>query len=262
MMQGTPPSAIRAERLSVGYPGRGQPVTVLAGLDLEVGAGTLLTILGPSGCGKSTLLRVVADLIAPLAGTISVLGETPHSIRSRRGVGFVFQDSTLLPWRNVRDNIRLPLQVGLRSLTRAIGDRSDELMALMDLSALADRLPHQLSGGQRQRVAIARALIGEPKLLLMDEPFGALDEITRDRLNDELLSLWRRTATTILFVTHSIAEAVYLGQRVIVLAANPGRVIADRDLTPIKQEGNRCSREDPAIVATMAGLRAALEVAS
>jgi NitT/TauT family transport system ATP-binding protein len=255
-------NAIRAERLSVGYPGRGQPVTVLAGLDLTVEAGTLLTILGPSGCGKSTLLRVVADLIAPLAGTISVLGETPHRVRSRRGVGFVFQDSTLLPWRSVRDNIRLPLQVGLGSLTRAINDRSDELMVLMDLSALADRLPHQLSGGQRQRVAIARALIGEPKLLLMDEPFGALDEITRDRLNDELLSLWRRTGTTILFVTHSIAEAVYLGERVIVLAANPGRVIADRDLKSIKQDGNRCSREDPAIVATMAGLRAALEVAS
>jgi NitT/TauT family transport system ATP-binding protein len=255
-------SAIRADGLSVGYPGRGAPVTVLAGLDLEVEAGTLLTILGPSGCGKSTLLRVVADLIEPVGGAIRVLGESAHTIRSRRDVGFVFQDSTLLPWRTVRDNIRLPLDVGRSSLTRAIDDRTDELLALMELTQFAGRYPHQLSGGQRQRVAIARALLGEPKLLLMDEPFGALDEITRDRLNDELLNLWRRTKTTILFVTHSIAEAVYLGERVLVLAANPGRIVADRDLKPIKQPENHCSREDPAIVATMAGLRAALEAAS
>jgi NitT/TauT family transport system ATP-binding protein len=255
-------SAVSAQGLDVGYPGRSLPVTVISGLDLDVEAGTFLSILGPSGCGKSTLLRVVADLIDPLAGQISVLGEPPRTIRSRRDVGFVFQDSTLLPWRSVRDNIRLPLEVGRGSLTRAIEDRTDELLALMGLETFADRFPHQLSGGQRQRVAIARALLGEPKLLLMDEPFGALDEITRDRLNDELLNLWRRTGTTVLFVTHSIAEAVYLGERVIVLAANPGRIIADRDLKPVKQSGNRCSREDPEIVATMAGMRAALEVAS
>jgi NitT/TauT family transport system ATP-binding protein len=262
-MQGTgTATAIRAERLSVGYPGRDAPINVLAGLDLEVEAGTLLTILGPSGCGKSTLLRVVADLIEPVGGAIKVLGESPHTIRSRRDVGFVFQDSTLLPWRTVRDNIRLPLDVGRASLTRAIDDRTDELLALMELTPFAGRYPNQLSGGQRQRVAIARALLGEPKLLLMDEPFGALDEITRDRLNDELLNLWRRTRTTILFVTHSIAEAVYLGERVLVLAANPGRIVADRDLRSIKQSQNRCSREDPAIVAAMAGMRAALEVAS
>ncbi|TIW80624.1 MAG: ATP-binding cassette domain-containing protein, partial [Mesorhizobium sp.] len=177
-------------------------------------------------------------------------------------VGFVFQDSTLLSWRTVRDNVRLPLGVGLRSLTRKIEDRSTELLELMGLGALSERLPHQLSGGQRQRVAIARALLSEPKLLLMDEPFGALDEITRDRLNDELLALWRRSGTTILFVTHSIAEAAYLGERVIVLAANPGRVVKDLDMRPLKQEGNRCKREDAAIVAAMADLRTALERAS
>jgi NitT/TauT family transport system ATP-binding protein len=256
------PLAIQTERLAVGYAGRSASVTVIEALDLAVAAGSFVSILGPSGCGKSTLLRVIADLIEPLSGSISVLGETPRAIRSRRGVGFVFQDSTLLPWRCVRDNVRLPLNVGRRSLTRAVNDRTDELLDLMGLPELASRYPHQLSGGQRQRVAIARALIGEPQLLLMDEPFGALDEITRDRLNDELLNLWRRTSTTVLFVTHSIAEAVYLGERIIVLAANPGRIVFDVDLRAIKQLGNRCRREDSSIVAAMADMRAALEKAS
>jgi len=255
-------SAVRARGLDVGYAGRVEPIRVITGLDLDVEAGSFLSILGPSGCGKSTLLRVIADLIDPLGGGVAVLGDTPHAVRSRRDVGFVFQDSTLLPWRTVRENVGLPLQVGRASLTREIADRTDELLAMMGLSALADRLPRQLSGGQRQRAAIARALLGEPKLLLMDEPFGALDEITRDRLNDELLNLWRRTGTTILFVTHSIAEAAYLGERVIVMAANPGRILADHDLRPIKRAGNRCSREAPEIVAMMATLRAALEAAT
>ena len=254
--------AIEARSLDIGYRGRGAPVTVLAGLDLDVEAGSFLSILGPSGCGKSTLLRVVADLIDPLGGAIRVLGGDAHMARARRDVGFVFQDSTLLPWRTARDNMRLPLDVGRGSLTRAVSDRTDALLSLMGLSHLADRYPHQLSGGQRQRVAIARALLGEPKLLLMDEPFGALDEITRDRLNDELLTLWRGSGTTILFVTHSIAEAVYLGERVIVMAANPGRIVADRDLRPVKQPGNRCAREAPEIVTIMAELRAALGAAS
>ncbi|ESX81991.1 ABC transporter ATP-binding protein [Mesorhizobium sp. M0189] len=255
-------NAIEARRLDVGYSGRQPVVKVLSGLDLSVEAGSFLSILGPSGCGKSTFLRVVADLLDPLGGSISVLGDTPHAVRSRRDVGFVFQDSTLLPWRTVRDNVRLPLDVGQGRLTRTIDDRTDELLDLMGLAGFGERLPHQLSGGQRQRVAIARSLLGQPRLLLMDEPFGALDEITRDRLNDELLSLWRRTGATILFVTHSIAEAAYLGERVIVLAANPGRLARDLDMRPFKQAGNRCSREDPAIVAAMAELRGALEQAS
>lgn len=255
-------NAIEARELDVGYGGRQTAVKVLSGLDLSVEAGSFLSILGPSGCGKSTLLRVVADLLDPLGGAISVLGDTPHAVRSRRDVGFVFQDSTLLPWRSVRDNIRLPLAVGQGSVTRKIEDRTDDLLDLMGLADLSERLPHQLSGGQRQRVAIARALLGQPRLLLMDEPFGALDEITRDRLNDELLNLWRRTGTTILFVTHSIAEAAYLGERVIVLAANPGRLVKDLDMRPLKQDGNRCTREDPAIVNAMAELRGALERAS
>jgi NitT/TauT family transport system ATP-binding protein len=254
--------AVRAVGLDVGYPTAREPVTVITGLDLVVEAGSFLSILGPSGCGKSTLLRVVADLLPPLAGTVEVLGATAAAVRSRRDVAFVFQDSTLLPWRTVRENVCLPLQVGRSSLTRAIADRSEALLDLMGLAGFGGRYPKQLSGGQRQRVAIARALMGEPRLLLMDEPFGALDEITRDRLNDELLNLWRRTGTTILFVTHSIAEAAYLGERVLVLAANPGRILLDRDLKPVKQPQNRCTREDPALVAAMAELRAALAEAS
>jgi NitT/TauT family transport system ATP-binding protein len=251
--------AIEAQALDVGYMAGS---TVIAGLDLAIEAGTFLSILGPSGCGKSTFLRVVGDLLAPLKGSLKVLGDDPHAVRSRRDVGFVFQDSTLLPWRTVRDNIRLPLAIGQSRLTRKIDDRTDELLAMMGIAPLAERYPHQLSGGQRQRTAIARALLGEPRLLLMDEPFGALDEITRDRLNDELLSLWRRGGPTILFVTHSIAEAVYLGERIIVMAANPGRVVKDVDLRPLKQDGNRCSREDRGIVAMMAEMRGALEAAS
>lgn len=251
--------AVEARALDVGYAAGSKVIT---GLDLDIEAGTFLSILGPSGCGKSTLLRVVADLLEPLSGSITVLGDAPRAVRSRRDVGFVFQDSTLLPWRTVRDNIRLPLAIGQSRLTRKIDDRTDELLAMMGIAQFAERYPHQLSGGQRQRVAIARALLGEPRLLLMDEPFGALDEITRDRLNDELLDLWRRTGATILFVTHSIAEAVYLGERIIVLAANPGRVVKDADLRSLKQAGNRCSREDPAIVAMMAEMRDALAAAS
>ena len=250
--------AVETSSLDIGYRTERDAVRVLTDFNLKIEVGQFLSILGPSGCGKSTFLRVVADLLEPLSGSISVLGQTPHAVRSRRDVGFVFQDATLLPWRTVRDNVRLPLVVGRASLSRDLEDRTDELLDLTRLSDFADRLPHQLSGGQRQRVAIARALLGAPKILLMDEPFGALDEITRDRLNDELLSLWRRSGTTVLFVTHSIMEAVYLGERVIVLAANPGRLVQDLDLRPVKAEGNRCHREDPAIVQAMADLRLCL----
>lgn len=254
--------AVQTSGLDVGYRNADDSVTVLSGVDLTVEAGEFLTILGPSGCGKSTLLRVVADLLEPLGGEISVLGDAPHSVRTRRDVGFVFQDATLLPWRTVAANIGLPTVVGGRHASPFDPDRIDELLQLLGLDGLGDRFPHQLSGGQRQRVAIARALLNEPKLLLMDEPFGALDEITRDRLNDELLTIWRRTGTTILFVTHSIMEAVYLGQRVMMLAANPGRIVNVVDIRAAKSADNSCKREDPAINAAMAELRQMLEQVS
>jgi NitT/TauT family transport system ATP-binding protein len=232
---------------------------VLSGIDLTIAKGDFLTILGPSGCGKSTLLRVVADLLAPLAGTLSVLGTSPAEARRRRAVAFVFQDATLLPWRTVRQNVELPLLVGRKTIARSVEPRVEEWLDLVGLGPLADRYPHQLSGGQRQRVSIARALQCAPDILLMDEPFGALDEITRDRLNDELLTVWRRTGATILFVTHSVTEAVYLGERVLVLASDPGRVQALVDLSHLKNDDGRCRRDEPGMVAAAAHLRQLLQ---
>lgn len=253
--------AVAVKGLDIGYRNAESDVVVAAGLNLTIGAGAFLSILGPSGCGKSTLLRVIADLLEPIGGCLDVLGTTAREAREKREIGFVFQDATLLPWRTVRKNIELPAAVGGANRRALPSGRTEELLAMLGLEGLEDRYPHKLSGGQRQRVAIARALIDEPKLLLMDEPFGALDEITRDRLNNELLAIWRRTGTTILFVTHSIQEAVYLGQRVMVMAANPGRVVEMRDLADVKAADNSCSREAPAFIAAMADMRKALEAA-
>ncbi|AJY46791.1 ABC transporter ATP-binding protein [Martelella endophytica] len=254
--------AIEAAGLSLGYEGENGPIRVLNDLDLTIGKGEFLTILGPSGCGKSTLLRAVADLLPATGGSLSVLDRTPTEARKSREVGFVFQEATLLPWRTVQENVALPLQVGRRSVSRPVEARPEHWLELVGLSGFADRYPHELSGGQRQRVSIARALQCEPEVLLMDEPFGALDEITRDRLNDELLSIWRRTGTTILFVTHSIIEAIYLGGRVLVLAANPGRVQALIDLAPLKDENGGCRRESAAVQETAAQLRRLLQEGS
>lgn len=252
-------AAIKTRSLELGYRNDAETVSVLGGVNLTVAAGEFLSIIGPSGCGKSTLLRVVADLLDPLSGEIQILGKSPSAARREREVGFVFQDPTLLPWRTVTANIELPRAIGGRRAADAPAGRSAELAKMLGIDELGNRYPRQLSGGQRQRVAIARALLTEPKLLLMDEPFGALDEITRDRLNDELLSLWRRTGTTILFITHSIMEAVYLGQRVLVLGSHPGRVIALKDLRDAKTPDNRCRREDPAIISAMTEMRSMLE---
>jgi NitT/TauT family transport system ATP-binding protein len=246
----------------LGYAGASGSVRVLSGVDLTIGKGEFLTILGPSGCGKSTLLRAVADLLPTMDGDLSVFGRTPSEARRSREVAFVFQEATLLPWRTVRQNVALPLQVGRKSVSRPVEPKPDHWLDLVGLSHLADRYPHQLSGGQRQRVAIARALQCEPDVLLMDEPFGALDEITRDRLNDELLTIWRRTGATILFVTHSIIEAIYLGGSVLVLAANPGRVQAMIDLAPLKDENGFCRREGADVQETAAHLRRLLQEGS
>jgi NitT/TauT family transport system ATP-binding protein len=232
-------------------------VTAIKSLDLVFAQGEFLTLLGPSGCGKSTFLRVVADLLEPSRGRIEVLSTSPLAARKNRDIGFVFQDAALLPWRTALQNVELPLQVGGGASRK--GRRSPkELLELVGLKDKANAWPHEMSGGQRQRVSIARALASDPKILLMDEPFGALDEITRDRLNDEIRRVWKETGVTILFVTHSIHEAAYLGQRVLMLAANPGRV---REIVPVELPEDRTLdiRETPAFVSLTAHLRRVLE---
>jgi len=200
--------------------------TAIENLSLDVEKGSFYTILGPSGCGKSTLLRLISDLVPAASGDVSILGKSTEEARLAREFAFVFQDAALLPWRTALQNVELPLEMGRkRGVKIPVSDKSPtELLELVGLKGREHALPHELSGGMRQRVAIARALVCKPKLLLMDEPFGALDEMTRDRLNLQLLQIWEETGVTILFVTHSIPEAVFLGQKVLMLQAHPGRL--------------------------------------
>jgi NitT/TauT family transport system ATP-binding protein len=239
--------AVRLRGVDVVFSRAGASVSALAGVDLDVPAGAFVTLIGPSGCGKSTLLRVVADLVPCAAGEAMVFGRSPDAARRQRDLAFCFQDATLFPWRTAIDNVRLPRQVGTRRADGQPHPTAEELLQLVGLADRARALPRELSGGMRQRVAIARALISRPRLLLMDEPFGALDEITRDHLNDELLRIWRETGATILFVTHSIAEAVYLAEEVVVMAAGPGRILERVDLRPLKA-GNVIDRDSQAFL--------------
>ncbi|WP_404289451.1 ABC transporter ATP-binding protein [Microvirga sp. RSM25] len=199
-------------------------VTALAGFDLDVFAGEFVSILGPSGCGKSTVLRLIADLAQPTGGSVTWPGSTGDDHRGE--IGFVFQDPTLMPWANVADNVWLPLR--LRGVSkRDARDRIAESLALVGLSDFAKAYPRELSGGMRMRVSIARALSLKPRLLLMDEPFAALDEIARFRLNDDLLRLQGDLRCTIVFVTHSVYESAYLSSRIAVMSSRPGRIVAD-----------------------------------
>ena len=222
---------IEIEGLSVTFPTRDGPVRALSGVDLAIPRGAFVSLIGPSGCGKTTLLRILADLEPPGSGVVRIDGASPRQARLRRAYGYVFQSAALYPWRSVARNVALPLEImGLDRAERAARIRRN--LELVDLAEFADRYPWQLSGGQQQRVSIARALALEADLLLMDEPFGALDEITRDRQNEQLLDLWRKTARTVVFVTHSIPEAVFLSTRIVVLSPRPGRIedIIDSDL--------------------------------
>ncbi len=198
-------------------------VTALQDIDLEVARGEFVSLIGPSGCGKSTLLRVIGDLVEQSSGDILVNGKTAHRARLDRDYGMVFQAAVLYDWRTVAKNIALPLELmGFDRSTRAA--RVRELMHLVELEGFDKHYPWQLSGGMQQRVAIARALSFSPELLLMDEPFGALDEMTRERMNLELLRIWSEIGSTVIFVTHSISEAVFLSTRVVVMSARPGRI--------------------------------------
>ena len=222
--------------------GRGH-VTALTGIDLEIGAGEFVSLIGPSGCGKSTLLRVAGDLIEPSTGEVVVNGKSAHQARVDRDYGIVFQDAVLFDWRTVEKNISLPLEM-MGWDRRRRGERVRELVELVDLKGFEGHHPWQLSGGMQQRVSIARALSFDPALLLMDEPFGALDEMTRERLNLELLRIWEQSGSTVIFVTHSISEAVFLSTRVVVMSARPGRIVGIVDVD-LPQPRNVETREQP-----------------
>jgi NitT/TauT family transport system ATP-binding protein len=195
----------------------------LGPLDLKIREGEFVSLLGPSGCGKSTLLRIIAGLDAPSTGAVTV----DVRAQSSRGIGFVFQEPTLMPWASVRDNVRLPLRLTGDASPASLA-RVDDLLARVGLTEFAEAFPRELSGGMKMRASLARALVTDPDILLLDEPFAALDEITRFRLNNDLLALWRDLRKTVVFVTHSVFESVFLSQRVVVLTARPGRIFAER----------------------------------
>ena len=229
----------------------------LSQVSLDIAPGEFISLLGPSGCGKSTLLRLVADLIEPSDGQITVKGKTPRQARLDREYGIVFQSPVLYEWRNVLRNVELPLEV-MRFPAAERDRRAREMLALVGLKDFEKHYPWQLSGGMQQRVSIARALSFKPAILLMDEPFGALDEMTRERMNLELLNIWSQTDTTVIFVTHSIAEAVFLSSRVVVMTPRPGRI--EKVVTiDLPRPRNVETREDPhffeLITAVREGLR-------
>ncbi|MEM7344664.1 MAG: ABC transporter ATP-binding protein [Chloroflexota bacterium] len=206
--------------------GTSNQVHALKDIDLTIAPNEFISLIGPSGCGKSTLLRTIGDLIAPTSGTVMVNGKDAHQARLDRDYGMVFQAATLYDWRTVAKNVQLPLELMNYSKDKKTS-RTKEMLELVELGDFHNHYPWQLSGGMQQRVAIARALAIQPSILLMDEPFGALDEMTRERLNLELLDIWAKTGTTVIFVTHSITEAVFLSTRVIVMSARPGRITHD-----------------------------------
>ena len=242
-------------------PGGGQEVRALEGIDLEVGRGEFISLIGPSGCGKSTLLRLAGDLLSPTAGRVAVNGKDPSAARLDREYGMVFQSATLLEWRKVRTNVELPLEI-MEVGKKRRRERAEAMLALVGLTEFADHYPWQLSGGMQQRVSIARSLAFEPSILLMDEPFGALDEMTRERMQAELLRIWSETRTTVVFVTHSIPEAVFLSNRVVIMSPRPGRItrVVDIDLPqPRIQETRQDQRFFELLTSVREGLRAVEE---
>jgi NitT/TauT family transport system ATP-binding protein len=236
--------------------GSGAPTLALSDITLDIQGGEFVSLIGPSGCGKSTLLRVIGDLTEPSGGTVEVNGKPAGQARLDREYGMVFQSPVLFDWRTVEDNVRLPLELfGYDKAAQA--ERTREMLELVGLTEFAGHHPWQLSGGMQQRVAIARALAFSPSLLLMDEPFGALDEMTRERMNSEVLGIWARTGITVVFVTHSIPEAVFLSTRVAVMSARPGRITALVDVG-LPQPRDLATRENTGYFSLITEVREAL----
>ncbi|MFE1663764.1 ABC transporter ATP-binding protein [Microbacterium sp. P02] len=252
------PDAVTVEGLDKVFDTRTGPVHALQAIDLTVSAGEFVSLIGPSGCGKSTLMRLIADLDQPTAGSVRVFGKTADRARRDQDYGIAFQQAGLLPWRTVAGNVGLPLQLhGTDAAARRA--RIAELLEMVGLSDFADRYPDQLSGGMQQRVAIARALAERPSLLLMDEPFGALDEMTRERMQTELVRICAETGAAVVFVTHSIPEAVFLSDRVVVMSPRPGRI---QQIVPMSLEQTAARtdelREDASFFEMVTAVREAL----
>ena len=221
-MNDTPP-VVEASKVDLVFKTSDGPVHALSDIDLEINKGDFISLIGPSGCGKTTLLRLIADLEKPTGGTLKVNGISPEEARLNRDYGYVFQSPALYPWRTVEGNLKLPLEImGVEKTDQ--NERAREALEMVDLTGFEKKFPWQLSGGMQQRVSIARALTFYPDLLLMDEPFGALDEIVRDQLNEHFHSLWEQTHKTVVFVTHSIPEAAYLSTKIVVMSPRPGKI--------------------------------------
>ena len=249
--------AVEVRHASVVYPSAdGAPVQALQDIDLSIAQGEFTALIGPSGCGKTTLLRVIADLEPISAGSVFVNGLSPHEARLKRAYGYVFQAPALFAWRNVLSNVMLPLEIQGRPKAEAKAVAMEQL-ARVGLAGFEKKYPWQLSGGMQQRASIARAMAFEPRILMMDEPFGALDEITRDGLNEQLQQLWQRERRTVVFVTHSIAEAVYLSTRIVVMSPRPGRIVKVID-SPLPDERHLGLRDTPAFMDVAHAVREAL----
>jgi NitT/TauT family transport system ATP-binding protein len=236
---------IKIEKLSMVYQDKngGQPVTALKDVNLEIKEGEFISLLGPSGCGKTTLLRIIADLLQHTSGKVTVRGQSPRDIRLQKKYGIVFQNPVLYDWRTVRRNVCMPMELlGMKKPERT--SQVTKMLDLVGLSNFGTHYPYELSGGMQQRVGIARALAINPEILLMDEPFSALDEFTREKLHEDLLNIWNKTNKTIVFVTHNISEAVFLSDRVVVLSPHPGRVSAVIDIN-IPRPRNMESKQTP-----------------
>ena len=240
------------------YPvNNGDDVAALNDISLDIRQGEFISLLGPSGCGKTTLLRIIADLIQPTSGSVSIHGQTPREIRIQKKYGFVFQSPVLYDWRTVRRNICMPMEImGIPKKERTA--RIDRMLELVDLQDFGSKYPFELSGGMQQRVGIARALALDPEYLMMDEPFSALDEFTREKLNEDLLHIWSKTNKTIIFVTHNIPESVFLSDRVVVLSPHPGRISAVVDIDLPRPRRNTL-RETPEFYEYVAKIRKSFE---